>query len=127
MAAFGARELDAFMAHWTQVLDDPTNITRTVLFDGNVAGNIVCWGPSDGRTIGYWIGREYWGKGIATGALTAFLEELRERPLRAHVAKHNVASLRVLEKCGFVVAGGATVPLGSGDETVEELILELDA
>jgi RimJ/RimL family protein N-acetyltransferase len=72
------------------------------------------------REVGYWIGSEYWGKGIATRALAAFLEHDRTRPLHARVAKHNVASVRVLEKCGFTVIGE-----GTGDDGVEELVLEL--
>jgi hypothetical protein len=32
------------------------------------------------------------------------LDEIKERPLFAHVAKSNVGSVRVLEKCGFTVA-----------------------
>jgi RimJ/RimL family protein N-acetyltransferase len=42
---------------------------------------------------------------VATGALTALLEVLEMRPLYAHVARQNVASARVLEKCGFRVLG----------------------
>jgi RimJ/RimL family protein N-acetyltransferase len=48
--------------------------------------------------VTYWIGRSYWGKGIATDALTAFLAVDRSRPLQARVASDNVASRRVLEK-----------------------------
>src|SRR5215218_9325330 len=50
------------------------------------------------REVTYWIGRSYWGKGIATDALTAFLAVERSRPLHARVASDNVASRRVLEK-----------------------------
>jgi RimJ/RimL family protein N-acetyltransferase len=42
------------------------------------------------------------------------------RPLHAYVAKSNVASIRVLEKCGFVEVGEHT-----GDDGIEELLLEL--
>jgi RimJ/RimL family protein N-acetyltransferase len=49
--------------------------------------------------VGYWIGREYWGKGVATEALSQFLAHAEvRRPLHAAVAKHNVGSIRVLEK-----------------------------
>ena len=102
MAAFTSRDRAAFDAHWaTNVLGNPAATTRTILHDGEVAGNIGSW-PQDGvRHVGYWIGREHWGKGVATRALAAFLQLVTERPLHAHVAKHNVASARVLEKCGF--------------------------
>jgi RimJ/RimL family protein N-acetyltransferase len=51
--------------------------------------------------IGYWLGREHWGRGIATDALREFLELVDERPLQATVAHANHASVRVLEKNGF--------------------------
>jgi RimJ/RimL family protein N-acetyltransferase len=53
------------------------------------------------REVGYWVGREYWGKGIATKALKKFLEYEKRRPLYGYVAIHNKGSRRVLEKCGF--------------------------
>ena len=104
MAAFPSRDRAAFDAHWAKnILGNATAITQTVLLDGRVAGNIGSWIQDGARLIGYWIGREYWGKGVATRALAAFLRAVVERPLYAHVVKHNVGSLRVLEKCGFVI------------------------
>ena len=104
MAAFPARDRAAFDAHWaTNVLGNPAAITQTILVDGQVAGWIGSW-PQDGaRHVGYWIGKEHWGKGVATKTLAAFLQLVNERPLHAHVVEHNVASIRVLEKCGFSV------------------------
>lgn len=103
MAVFPAREWDAFQAHWRKVLADPTCVARTILDNGRVAGNVGVFGPVEERLVGYWIGREYWGKGIATRGLALVLDEIKERPLFAHVAKSNVGSVRVLEKCGFAV------------------------
>jgi len=102
MAAFPSRDRAAFDAHWaTNVLGNPATVTQTILVDGQVAGYIGSW-PQDGaRLVGYWIGKEHWGKGVATTALAAFLQLVTERPLHAHVAAHNVGSIRVLEKCGF--------------------------
>src|SRR6476469_7403639 len=74
MAAFPARDRQAFMAHWANILGDETVITQTVLFDGHVAGNVVSFELSGTRNVCYWIGRQYWGKGIATTALAAFLD-----------------------------------------------------
>lgn len=102
MAAFPARDRAAFDAHWEKsILGNPAAIKQTILVDAQVAGNIGSW-PQDGlRLVGYWIGKEHWGKGVATHALAAFLHLVIERPLHAHVVKHNVSSIRVLEKCGF--------------------------
>ena len=69
MADFPSREREAHMLHWHKIMAEPANTLRTVLWDGEVAGNIVSWDASDGREVGYWIGREYWGHGIATRAL----------------------------------------------------------
>jgi RimJ/RimL family protein N-acetyltransferase len=103
MAAFPARERDAFMAHWHKILLDGTNAIRVILWNGEVAGNVLSFMRGDTREVGYWIGREYWGRGIATRALSQFLRLVPDRPLYAGVALGNAASIRVLEKCGFVV------------------------
>ncbi len=126
MAAFPARDKQAFTVHWTKILGDQTVTLRTILLDGQVAGNIVSWEQPSGREVGYWIGKEYWGKGIATKALAKFLGQLTARPLIAHVAKHNIASIRVLEKCGFTISGEDKFP-GANGEQGEEYILILGA
>jgi RimJ/RimL family protein N-acetyltransferase len=124
MAAFPARDLEAFMRHWaTAILGDETSIAKTVLVNGRVAGNVLCFERDGSREVGYWIGREFWGRGVATRALAALLVEVRERPLFAGAAKHNVASLRVLEKCGFVVVDE---PLEPADDGIEEVLLRLE-
>lgn len=96
MAAFPARERIAFMAQWTMILADETIAKQTILCDQEVASNIVSWEVAGAREVSYWLGRNYWGKGVATRALSAFLEQMEARPLYAHVAKHNTASMRVL-------------------------------
>ena len=103
MAAFPPRDREAFMAHWTKILAEAAVAPRAIVVDGSVAGYICSFDISGEREVGYWIGREHWGKGIATRALRIFLAEQRDRPLYAHVAKHNVGSIRVLEKCGFAL------------------------
>jgi RimJ/RimL family protein N-acetyltransferase len=126
MAAFPTRGKDAFMAHWSRIITDDSVLIKTILFHGDVAGNIVCFEQLGEHEIGYWLGKEYWGKGIASQALTQFLEYIETRPLYAHVAKHNVASRRVLEKCGFnVVAEDKFFSKVFGAD-VEEYILILD-
>jgi RimJ/RimL family protein N-acetyltransferase len=126
MAAFPARDWDAFMAHWTKILGDDTVIKKTILFDGQVAGNIVRFEQSGEPQVGYWIGKEHWGKGIATRALSEFLGHVKARPLYAHVAKHNIASIRVLEKCGFTICGEGMTSSYAGGEEVEEYILKFE-
>jgi len=102
MAGFASRDRAAFDAHWaTNILGNPEAITRTILVDGEVAGHVGSWMQDGVRLVGYWIGREYWGKGVATRALAAFVQVVTERPLHAQVVRHNFGSIRVLEKCGF--------------------------
>ncbi len=115
MAAFPSRDREAFMAHWAKTMRGETNVLRTILYHEQVVGNIVSWQQADEREVGYWLGKEYWGQGIATRALTELLKEVTQRPLYAHVVKHNLASIRVLEKCGFTRYG----------ENNEEIILKL--
>jgi RimJ/RimL family protein N-acetyltransferase len=126
MAAFQARSWDAFLVHWTKILNDQTGTIRTILFGGRVAGNIVCWDGGHQRLVGYWIGQEYWGKGVASKALSDFLGVVKARPLFAHVAKHNVASMRVLEKCGFRVLDGETASDSVPSDGIEEFVFALD-
>jgi RimJ/RimL family protein N-acetyltransferase len=101
MAAFPARDREAFMAHWTKILKIESNVTRTIVYDGQVAGTMMCFEMEGKFEVGYWIGREYWGKGIATRALALLLKQVKTRPLYGYVVKHNTGSRRVLEKCGF--------------------------
>lgn len=126
MAAFPARDRDSFMTHWNKIMEDESNILQTVMFKGQVAGNLVSFVISGEREVGYWLGQEFWGKGIATRALTEFLKQVKERPLFAHVARHNLASLRVLEKCGFNLQGEEENFSVLQGQPVAGLILKLD-
>ncbi|HLO33067.1 MAG TPA: GNAT family N-acetyltransferase [Anaerolineales bacterium] len=125
MAAFPSRDRDTFMLHWNKIMVDDSVMIKTILFQGDVAGNIVCFEQLGEREVGYWLGKEYWGKGIATRALAEFLETIRTRPLFAHVAKHNIGSRRVLEKCGFIVSGEDKFFSQSLGDDVEEYVLVL--
>jgi RimJ/RimL family protein N-acetyltransferase len=125
MAAFRSRGWDAFVTHWTKILGDDSVIKKTILVDGHVAGNIVIFGQPGERAVGYWLGKEYWGKGIASAALAQLLRQASARPLYAHVAKGNMASLRVLQKCGFTISGEDKSPSNTPGEVVEEFILTL--
>ena len=126
MAAFPSRDREAFMAHWAKIMQDESVILKTILFEGQVAGNVLSFVLSGEREVGYWLGQEFWGKGVATQALSEFLAKMHERPLYAHVAKHNLPSRRVLEKCGFVVIGEDKGGADDRGEKVEDFILKLD-
>jgi RimJ/RimL family protein N-acetyltransferase len=127
MAAFLSRDRVAFMAHWAKILADATIIKKTILFDGEVAGNIVSFEQSGDTQVGYWLGQNYWGKGIATRALTVFLDQVNVRPIYAYVAKQNIASRRVLEKCGFTICGEKSASFSADGEADMEYLLKLEA
>lgn len=101
MAAFPSRDRERFDAHWAKIRLDDTKVSRIILVDGVVAGSINGWQDDGRQLVGYWIGREYWGRGVATRALTLLLSEVPARPVYAYVAAHNAGSIRVLQKCGF--------------------------
>ncbi len=123
MAAVPSRDRAAFDEHWRRILADESTVTRVIDVDGEAAGHVLSW-PSEGRRyIGYWLGREFWGRGLATAALAELVAELPERPLHALVSTDNVASIRVLEKCGFVEVGPADDKFA--DEGVPGLLYEL--
>lgn len=126
MAAFPSRDREAFMVVWQKIMSDTTGLARSVVLQGELAGHIVSWEQDGERKIGYWLGRAFWGQGVASAALSRFLEQCPARPLVAHVAKHNAASIRVLEKCGFTITGEARFPLADG-EYVEDYVLTLAA
>ena len=130
MAAFTARDpadREAFMAHWSRILHDDTVTMKTILFDGRVVGNVGRFLDSEfGKPeVTYWVDREYWGRGIATEALLAFLAELKDRPIYARSAADNAASIRVLEHCGFRLIGRARGFANARGQEIEEVVLEL--
>lgn len=127
-AAFTAEDPSdrkAFETKWARILDDPTSITRTIVVGGEVVGNVMCFVQFGQPSVGYWIGREFWGRGLATRALAALLAEVETRPLHARVAKDNAASLRVLEKCGFAICGEDRGFAAARGAEIEEWLLEL--
>jgi RimJ/RimL family protein N-acetyltransferase len=125
MAALPARSREEHFPHWRKVLTEDTTLVRTIEVDGENAGHIVSFlrdGVGDPE-VGYWIARAHWGRGVASAALEQFLALEPRRPLVAHVATHNPASRRVLEKCGFTFEAEKRDPLGDG---VDEWHLRLD-
>ena len=129
MAAFTAKDpanQDAFMAHWNRILADPTVIVKTIVFDGHLVGSVLSYVESGRPEVSYWLGKEYWGKGLATWALSDFLATGNTtRPIYARAAQDNTRSLRVLAKCGFMVTGKSKGFANARGQEIEELILEL--
>lgn len=96
------------------------------MVDARGAGCLARFEMLGEAEVGDWLGREFGGRGIGTQALTLFLREMTERPVFARVAKDNLASLRVLTKCGFTIIGeNKDFAPRRGVET-EEWILKLE-
>jgi RimJ/RimL family protein N-acetyltransferase len=92
-----------FRAHWSRIMASGAIRIATVTLDDDVAGHVMSFERDGTREVGYWLGRAYWGRGVATRALQLFLGGERIRPLQARVVADNLASRRVLEKCGFAL------------------------
>jgi RimJ/RimL family protein N-acetyltransferase len=129
MAAFTSPDPDdrsSFDRRWARLQSDDSTTNRVVEIDGRVVGHIASFDLEGHREVTYWIGREDWGRGFATRALKEFLQVEANRPLYARAASDNVASIRVLTKCGFRVVGeGRGFAHGRNEET-DEVVLRLD-
>jgi RimJ/RimL family protein N-acetyltransferase len=125
MAATIPRTREAFDAHWAKVLVDPGVTTRVVLIGETLVGTISCFPVGGEDHVGYWIDRGFWGRGIASRALHLLVGEVTKRPLVATVATSNGASLRVLQKCGFVVEKVRHSPATDRYPECEEAVLVL--
>jgi RimJ/RimL family protein N-acetyltransferase len=130
MAAFTAKDptdRETFMTHWQKILGIETCIIRTIVFNGQVAGSVSSYEEKGKPEVTYWLGREYWRKGIATRALKELLtHHSLKRPMHARVAKDNHGSRRVLEKCGFKIIGEDKGFANARGQEIEELLLELE-
>jgi len=129
MAAFTVKEpadRKLFAAHWAKIATDATIISRTIVFEDQVVGNILSFEMLGEREVSYWLGREFWGQALATAALAAFLHIVEVRPLYGRAAKDNIGSIRVMQKCGFSIIGeGVGFAIARG-EKIEEFILRVD-
>jgi RimJ/RimL family protein N-acetyltransferase len=126
LAATIPRDADAFRAHWERVLADPAVVARAIAVDEQLAGYINCFQHDGLHLVGYWVGREFWGRRIASRALELLLGEVAVRPLHAQVATSNRASLRVLQKCGFAVRSVQFAPASERNLECEEALLVLE-
>jgi len=130
MAAFTAKDPTdraAFMAHWQRILANKTVFIQTILADGEVAGSVLRYEDEGKPEVSYWLGKRYWGRGIASWALSEFLARHNmTRPMYARVAKDNPGSRRVLEKCEFRVIKEMSGYANARKAEISELLLVLE-
>ena len=130
LAAVNPRDLSTFNALWAKTLADPTAIARAIIAPDDrgepaLVGSIGCFKQEDTDSVGYQIARPHWNKGYATRALALMLQEVKTRPLHARAAAHNAASIRVLERNGFVIIRRRFSPATDRYHACEEAVLVL--
>ncbi|MGH7241844.1 MAG: GNAT family N-acetyltransferase [Phycisphaerales bacterium] len=108
MAMVKPRTREVFQTVWEKVFQERQNrdsgiVAKAILADDELCGSIGCHRRGELLAAGYMVGRPFWGRGIASRALTLFLVEVTRRPLHAWAAASNLASLRILQKNGFAV------------------------
>ena len=116
---------DVFDEHWRKFLADETITLVAIVCRGVVVGHLTHFYRAGTPEIGYWLGSQHSGRGIATEALRRFLMTLDERPLFARAASDHIASLRVLEKCGFTPHAREVAHSARRGTEVEETIMIL--
>jgi RimJ/RimL family protein N-acetyltransferase len=107
---YGLEQARSFLG-WVTKQASPT--VWAIEVNGEAAGGIGIELHTDiervSAEIGYWLGQPYWGRGIATEALRAVTAEAFARfeitRLYAVPFADHRASVRVLEKCGYVREG----------------------
>lgn len=112
----------AYLEKWSKFLKDKSINTQTIICNGNIVGSIGKFEIEDEAEITYWIGREFWGQGIATIALQKFLKLEKVRPINGRVAFDNFGSQKVLEKCGFKKVGVEKGFANARGKEIEEII-----
>jgi ribosomal-protein-alanine N-acetyltransferase len=121
------RDADQWIRHAT-ALKHPTNCAIEV--DGHAVGSVGLIQGEDiysrSAEVGYWVGEEYWGRGLATEATRAFLDyAFREFDLcriYATVFEDNHASMRVLEKCGLKLEGRRRMAVVKDGKTIDDFL-----
>ena len=97
-------------AEWWISKGSRQGINRAIIYQGDFAGTIGVT-PFKGEKrhlgeIGYWLGEPFWGKGIAARAVQILTREVFEttnlQKLTAGVYSPNKASIRVLQKAGYI-------------------------
>lgn len=130
LAGTKPRDREAFEARWRDILRPGSSagvVPRVILVDGLLVGSINVFPQEGTESIGYWIAREHWGRGIATRAIRLLLDEVATRPLFARVIAHNVASVRALERNGFVVTSRHRTESNERYVAAERFVLRLEA
>ncbi len=128
LAAFTSKDPSdkkEYIKKWTRVLSDEKVNMKTIIIENQIVGSIAKFEIDSKAEITYWIGKDFWGKGIASKALNKFLKIEKTRPIYGRVAFDNFGSKRVLENCGFSKIGNEKGFANAREKEIEEFIYEL--
>ena len=113
--------------------DGEQQLTRAIVVEGRPAGSIGIFRQGDvyrrSAELGYWLGEEYWGRGIMTFAVRELCGEAFRRydicRIYAEPFARNIGSRRVLEKAGFQLEGTLRQSVYKGNELLDSCIYAL--
>ena len=128
LAAFTSKnptDKTAYLQKYTKFLNDRTINMQTIIVEDIIAGSIAKFEMECEAGLTYWIDKNFWGKGVATKALKAFLKNENMRPIFGRVAFDNFGSQKVLEKCNFVKIGRDKGFGNARQAEIEEFIYKL--
>ena len=117
--------------HWIRSANPATPVTNfAIVVDGTAVGGIGLVLKDDvfrrSAEIGYWLGEEYWGRGIVTEAVRAVTDYAFAAfdlcRVYAGVFEWNPASMRVLEKAGYEYECRMRKSVFKDGEIIDELI-----
>lgn len=125
MAGIDPNDQHAFQKQWTNRRRDTESVTRTIEDpeSGAVLGYIVGFPDGSDFRVAYWVDREYWGRGVATASLGAFMAEVERRPVYARAPRQNEAAVVVLKRNGFHLVGEESGYSAEAGQVLDELIL----
>jgi [ribosomal protein S5]-alanine N-acetyltransferase len=128
LAAFTdtSNDREKYLRKRRELLADDSVVSKVIVANGEVIGSVASFVLDGDTEVTYWIRRDFWGRGIATGALTVLLEEVTVRPVFARAVHDNIGSLRVLERNGFTRVGEEESFAEARQGYVKEIIFRLD-
>ena len=90
-----------------------------VELNDEIVACVSYWPSGETATeVGYWVGHDYWGRGICSRALAMLMNrnDFPKTPeIVAEVMLENIASQKVLEKCGFEYIRNCTIQKNDSD------------
>ena len=111
----------------SMIEDDPAERDDFIVtLDGRLIGKMGAWRLPE---FGFLFDPAYWGRGFAREAMEAFVQRRRARGSTEHTADvdpRNAASIRLLERAGFVESGRASGTWLVGEELCDSVYFRLD-